>query len=566
MAVRTVRGTHRYDEAMRGDLSETRLSTVLRDLARSDATGALHLDGPSGAAKIFARDGDVYYASSPAPRAQLGARLVGAGFVTDDELDDALAAQDQGPARMKLGALLVDRGVVRRDVIRVFVQEQILDAVFDLARWDTGPFEFFRGDAVSEDLPVQISVEPLLMEVERRLAEWEDIRAVIPSLDAVPDFSPDGSTTRAALEPDEFTVLTSVDGRRSVRELAHDLGYSQFDAARLVYGLSLLGVIGVPNGETAEAAEPEPEATEPEPEATEPEATEPEPEATEPEPEVTEPERDEGDGAQGDDVDVGLALEEALFGGDYFGGGEPEAPSDEPAAPEVEAVEDDLEDAAREAAAATDAIQEERQQDEIVGTDDLEPEVWTASIDVDDETPPPRDEPPAAAAPVPDERPEPAPAPPPPEPEPEPEPAETSHEARDELMALVNELGGGDEPEEAAQERESAPEPGPAVEHEPPPATTPGGDAAPDAERRVERGDVSELLRELSRLAGGGPEPVAPTPEEASGDQGEREPEGEEREPEPPEPDGPQGERSEPKKDDDGDDKRSTFRRLFGSR
>lgn len=553
---------------MQGDLSETRLSTVLRDLARPDATGALHLDGAAGAAKIFVRDGDVYFASSPAPRAQLGARLVGAGFVTDDELDDALAAQEQGPSRTKLGALLVDRGVVRRDVIRVFVQEQILDAVFDLARWDTGSFEFFRGDAVSEDLPVQISVEPLIMEVERRLAEWDDIRAVIPSLDAVPDFSPDGSTTRAALEPDEFTVLTSVDGRRSVRELAHDLGYSQFDAARLVYGLSLLGVIGVPNGETTEA--------------------------TEAEAEVVEPARDEADGPEGEDIDVGLALEEALFGGDYFEGGEPTsdepAPArveDTPAAELEEDLEEDLEDAAREAAEAANLIEEEREQDELVGTDDLEPEVWTASIDVDDETSRVHDEPPAPA-PVEDVHRE----PPPPPAEAEAAPDETAHEARDELMALVNELGGGDEPEEVAQEPEPAaepepdaepepvPEPDPApqpdpvpepvdastFEHEPPPATAPDGDAAPDAERRVERGDVSELLRELSRLAGGGSESGAP--EETSEDEGTREPDRQERRPEPPQPREAQGDRREaPSKDkDDGDDKRSTFRRLFGSR
>lgn len=495
---------------MRGDLSETRLSTVLRDLGGSDATGALHLDGAPGSAKIFVRDGDVYFASSPAPRAQLGARLVGAGFVTDDELDDALAAQEQGPDRMQLGALLVDRGVVRRDVIRVFVQEQILDAVFDLARWDAGSFEFFRGDAVSEDLPVQISVEPLIMEVERRVAEWDDIRAVIPSLDAVPDFSPDGSTTRAALEPDEFAVLTSVDGRRSVRELAHDLGYSQFDAARLVYGLSLLGVIGVPNGQTAETPE-------------------------------------------GEDVDVGRALEEALFGADHFGD-EPTEPSDEPAAARAQGPP----------AAA------EVEQDELVGTDDLEPEVWTASLDVDEEGSPAREEPPAPV-PAQDVHPEPAPSPLPAESDPASE--ETSQDARDELMALVNELGG-DEPTGVAQEPEPTDEETgePPLEHEP--AAASDGDSTPGAERRVERGDVSELLRELSRLAGGGPEPVAPTPQESSHDRSPREPGGGERASERPEPRRAQEDRSDapkkdevPKKDeDDGDDKRSTFRRLFGSR
>ncbi len=567
---------------MRGDLSDAGLETLFGELSKADATGALHLEGHTGPAKVFFRDGDVYYASSPTPRAQLGARLVGAGFIDDDELDRALAAQESGPSRTKLGAILVEQGMVRRDVIRVFVQEQILDAVFDLARWDRGTFEFFKGDAVTEDLPVQIPVGPLLMEVERRLSEWADIGAVIPSLDAVPDFVPSGSTTQAALEPDEFTLLTSVDGRRSIRELAHDLGYSQFDAARLIYGLSLLGVIAVPNGQQAPGEDdaPEPQARD---RTVETPTDEPD-EAEGGAPAQAQVEAEVEDEVEGDDeVDVGRALEEALFGmpddedekvaEDEEDDGIVEAETDAGYAIDEEPTED-LEALAREAAQTVEepAETDVEQPEQPVGSDDLEPDVWSASIDDED----------VATGP---------------EAAPESPPAA---DARNELIAMVGELQGepgeadeADEAESAGVETEAeddrpaarpdtgddragatpdtgsvdaedlgtvAPPPG-RSEPEPPPTS-----ASPE---RTERGDVSELLRELSRLAGGGPEPVAPSPDEP---QDSDEEDGPDRPPggraedasPPPERSGDRDDAEDDDGDHGGDDKRSTFRRLFG--
>lgn len=596
---------------MRGDLGETRLEDIFGELAASGSTGALHLEGGTGPAKVFFRDGEVYYASSPVPRAQLGARLVGAGFIDDDELDRALAAQEQGPTRTKLGAVLVDKGMVRRDVIRVFVQEQILDAVFDLARWDAGTIEFFRGDAVAEDLPVQIPTGPLLMEVRRRLSEWDDISAVIPSLDAVPDLVRDGSTTRAALEPDEFTLLTSVDGRRSVRDLAHDLGYSQFDAARLIYGLSRLGVVALsdgaaPTGSRSPAGDA---ATEPGTVTTGP-SPEPPVAAAAAEPAPATDRSADPDEPEDDEVDIGRALEEALFGDPHDAaeepGEEPDRGSGEVTAGTHHELDEDptedLEEVAREAARSTD--DEPPPRDLSAGSDDLEPEIWSASIDADEDadgTPDVRSEEPVARPPAQPEthrgaRDEAGPAP-------ADDVDDDAADAREELMALVGELQeaasdedepevgpahaetvgdvpevetadaetAGDEPE-AVEPPQPRPEPAaqPDTPTEPEQPTQPqeqtSAAAAPDEPtERTERGDVSELLRELSRLAGGGPEPVAPTPDgqEGSDEPGDRAGSESEEPDEPQQADEPQPRSGD---DDDDDDKRSTFRRLFGSR
>jgi len=231
---------------MRGDLSETPAADACRDLAGDGSTGVLWIDGPDGPGSVTFVEGRVVGATSPTPRARLGDRLVGAGFLEDEALSDALDTQRASSGRSRLGALLVERTQVPRDAIRLFVQEQTLDAMFEVLSWRFGSFSFEAGEAAAvPEIPVAMTVDQALVEVARRQQQWRELSQVIPDLEAVPTFSSDPASAVASLEPDEFAVLASVDGDRSVRALAADLGYGEFELARIVYGLVLLGVVEI---------------------------------------------------------------------------------------------------------------------------------------------------------------------------------------------------------------------------------------------------------------------------------------------------------------------------------
>ncbi len=231
---------------MRGDLSETPAADACRDLAGDGSTGVLWIDGPDGPGSVTFVEGRVVGATSPTPRARLGDRLVGAGFLEDEALSEALVTQRASSGRSRLGALLVERTQVPRDAIRLFVQEQTLDAMFEVLSWRFGSFSFEAGEAAAvPEIPVAMTVDQALVEVARRQQQWRELSQVIPDLEAVPTFSSDPASAVASLEPDEFAVLASVDGDRSVRALAADLGYGEFELARIVYGLVLLGVVEI---------------------------------------------------------------------------------------------------------------------------------------------------------------------------------------------------------------------------------------------------------------------------------------------------------------------------------
>lgn len=230
---------------MRGDLSSTAVLDVCRALAADGATGSLAIEGPQGQARILTQLGRVSWARSPASRARLGDRLVHAALLTQEQLDRALAEQAESSERVRLGAHLVRQGLVSSDAIRVFVQEQILDAIFEVQRWEEGTYEFVSSAPLAERLPVDLLVDEVAIELARRQREWVELEHVIPHLDVQPAIVGGSSTATVALEPDEFVVLANIDGQRSVRELADHLGYGAFEAARIVYGLTLLGVVEV---------------------------------------------------------------------------------------------------------------------------------------------------------------------------------------------------------------------------------------------------------------------------------------------------------------------------------
>ncbi len=253
-----------------GQLGVAPPAVVLRRLGQEEATGCLRLRTGDTEATVWLRGGLVYTASAPGARARLGDRLVGAGQISEDQLAATLEHQRAMDGRRRIGELLIDSGLIDRETMRTYVREQSADSVALTLGWVDGEWAFDAGAEIDEDVPLDESVENLLMEGARRLEEWEVVQRGLGSVDAVVDFVPSGGTAELSLTPDEWSMLTRIDGVSTVREIACDAGYSEFGAARIIYGLLTAGVVRVVDEDDADttaepAAEAEPAAGLPEP-------------------------------------------------------------------------------------------------------------------------------------------------------------------------------------------------------------------------------------------------------------------------------------------------------------
>lgn len=111
------------------------------------------------------------------------------------------------------------------------------EAIYALAIWNQGEFQFAPGEEAARQTINKTNTN-LLMEAARRLDEWRVLSRKIPSIDMVPElFSRAGRVEQITLNPQEWLLVTRIDGRRSIAEIAQQLEMSAFDVAKILYGM-----------------------------------------------------------------------------------------------------------------------------------------------------------------------------------------------------------------------------------------------------------------------------------------------------------------------------------------
>lgn len=236
-----------------GPLRELSIHDVFQLLDLSRKTGALRVTSElrdNEGTVLFDR-GRVVSASIRSNPAPLGEMLVRAGRISEDDLERSRARQMGGDGR-RLGAILLDMGVIGARELDRQVRLQIETVVFELMSWREGFFSFEERDVSGEviEAAVQVSTESLLMEGARRIDEWSRIVDKVPNLSVVPVLASvhEDHATVLDLLPSEWEVLATIDGETDLRGLAASLGRSEFDVAKVVYGLLSTGVVEVRGG------------------------------------------------------------------------------------------------------------------------------------------------------------------------------------------------------------------------------------------------------------------------------------------------------------------------------
>jgi tetratricopeptide (TPR) repeat protein len=247
--------------AIEGPLRELGVHDVFQLLDLTRKTGALRVRSSlrDNDGVVHFQNGRVVGASMRDESHRLGTMLVQAGRITEEELSRALAIQANSPERPRLGEILVSMGAIAPRQLESQVRRQVETVVFELLSWSEGYFSFEEGEAAVDALPagVGLSAEALLMEAARRIDEWARMADRIPDANVVPALAAGDGDHAATLElrPHEWQVLAAVDGSANLRAIARSVGLSEFEAARVIYGLLSTGVVELALAPVAEMAE-----------------------------------------------------------------------------------------------------------------------------------------------------------------------------------------------------------------------------------------------------------------------------------------------------------------------
>ena len=240
-----------------GPLRELGIHDVFQLLDLSRKTGMLRVTSElrHNAGTISFEDGAIVYAeirSNPHP---LGALLLRTGKITEADLERARDMQSRQGDKRRLGEILVELGALSPRELQRQVRFQIEEVVFEVMSWREGYFSFTEGPLsdVATETAVRIPTEALLMEGARRIDEWSRIESRIPHLGVVPMLAPpqEGGEGELDLLPPEWEMLAMIDGARDVRAIAAELGRSEFEVAKTLFGLDSAGIVVLADPGTA---------------------------------------------------------------------------------------------------------------------------------------------------------------------------------------------------------------------------------------------------------------------------------------------------------------------------
>ncbi len=192
--------------ALEGDISEFPLTDIIQLVDLSKKTGAVHIEGKRGSQHL---DGWIYFRDG---------KIIGADI------------PGMSP----------------------------LDAIYAFFTVSSGPFRLYD-DMVLEQPTINVSNEVIIMEGIMRQDAWADIQQQVPSLLMIPRLVPNPSsgTTEINLEAEEWRVLTMVNGKNTVQQIAQRSGLGEFRTCEIIAQLLANGLIEEREANPAEKVLPE---------------------------------------------------------------------------------------------------------------------------------------------------------------------------------------------------------------------------------------------------------------------------------------------------------------------
>lgn len=231
--------------ALKGNLQDFSTTQLLNLINLARKTGTLTIDARKGQACLCFKLGKLIYATLDTEGDPLAAVLHRAGKITEEQAR-MLHTQASDKSDKELGLLLINAGYVSQADIVQSVRAYILNNVYPLFTWPDGTFLFEANKLPFEDrITIPVNLENVIMEGSRRLKEWERLQEELPNLDIALKFAdrPGVQLRDINLHVEEWRVVSFINPRNTVRQIAQYNNMSDFQIRKIVYGLLQAGLV-----------------------------------------------------------------------------------------------------------------------------------------------------------------------------------------------------------------------------------------------------------------------------------------------------------------------------------
>lgn len=231
--------------ALRGNLRDFTITQLLNLINLAHKTGTLVVKGPTDVAQVAFRDGKLAYAQVGQAPSSLVFILHKANKLTTNQYK-AIQERSKTIPDKELGLLLINAGYLSREDILSNLQLFFTDIVHRLFTWVEGFFHF-ENDLLPPDdrISVRLDLENLIIEGSRQVREWEQLQDEIPSLDLALKFTdrPGANLKKINLSVEEWRVISYINPRNTIKQIAHATKMNDLEIRRIVYGFLQAGLV-----------------------------------------------------------------------------------------------------------------------------------------------------------------------------------------------------------------------------------------------------------------------------------------------------------------------------------
>ncbi len=231
--------------ALKGNLHDFSITQLLNLIHLARKTGTLVVDSKNAATQVSFREGKLVYATTGATDGRLVGLLVRVGKITPDQSKRI----PQNKTDRELAAMLVQAGLLTKTELDQMVRNSIKDVVDRLFALGEGIFRFDPNVLPEDRLWAEppVNLDGIIMEGTRRLKESEKLQEELPNLDVTLRFTdrPDARLRNVNLSADEWRVVSYINPKNSIRQIAQANGMSEFQIRKIVYGMLQAGLVEV---------------------------------------------------------------------------------------------------------------------------------------------------------------------------------------------------------------------------------------------------------------------------------------------------------------------------------
>lgn len=227
----------------RGDLSQTALPEILYTIHRFQVPGVIEATRDGVMKRVYIKEGNVVHASSSDREDSLGNYLLRSGTLTPEIFAETMRERER--LQKRYGVLLIEHGLLSPAEIYRAIRQQIEEVVWSLFYWQDGAVIFSIGDFREPDsVRIQLPMRQVILQGIKRAPNAKALAARLGRKETV--FEPCyrmEDLIEAALDGDEYRLLSLVDGRRSLFDVCTQGPHGAADNAKVMYAFQVLQLI-----------------------------------------------------------------------------------------------------------------------------------------------------------------------------------------------------------------------------------------------------------------------------------------------------------------------------------